>query len=635
MVTLVLPDGTRCEAPKAESILDALRAAAPDAARDVVAARVDGTLVDLAAPLPESGEIALVPKESPEGLEILRHSASHVMADAVRRLFPDVRLAIGPAIEDGFYYDFDLSHKLTEADLRRIESEMEKIVRSDEPFRRFELTRAEALEQVRAHGEIYKQEMIEELDEEKISFYTHGRFTDMCRGPHLQRTGQIGPFKLLSVAGAYWRGDERRPMLQRIYGTCFWTRQALEAHLKALEEAKARDHRVLGRQLGLFSVDEEIGPGLILWHPRGATIRHIIEDFWREEHFRRGYQLVYTPHIASERIYERSGHLENYAENMYAPMEIEHRPYRLKPMNCPGHIRIYQSRTRSYRDLPIRLAELGTVYRYERSGVLHGMLRVRGFTQDDAHIFCTPDQLASEVLGVLDLVDVMMSAFGYTYRLFLATRPEKYLGTEAEWEAATAALRRALEQRGQPYEVDEGGGVFYAPKIDVKLRDAIGREWQGPTIQVDLNLPKRFGVAYVGPDNREHEAVMIHRTVLGSMERFVGGLVEHYAGAFPLWLAPEQVRVLPISDSHVAYAREVAGRLRAEGFRVTTDASNEKIGARIRAATLDKVPYMVIVGGREVAAGTVAVRHRRHGDQGPCDVAELVARLRREAAERK
>jgi len=635
MSTLVFPDGSRLEAPRAATIQESVEAAAPGASAEIVAAKRDGVLVDLTAPLPESGDIALVPRDSPEGLEVLRHSASHVMADAVRRLFPGVRLAIGPAIEDGFYYDFDLDHKFTDEDLRRIEEVMAEIVKSDQPFRRFELPRAEALERVRAEGERYKEEMIQELEDPTISFYSHGQFTDMCRGPHLQRTGQIGPFRLLSVAGAYWRGDERRPMLQRIYGTCFWTREALERHLKALEEARARDHRTLGRQLDLFSLDDEIGPGLVLWHPRGAMVRHLIEEFWREEHFRRGYQIVYTPHIASERIYERSGHLENYSENMYAPMEIEHRPYRLKPMNCPGHIKIYQSRVRSYRDLPIRLAELGTVYRYERSGVLHGLLRVRGFTQDDAHIFCTPEQLADEVLGVLELVDVMMSAFGYTYRLFLATRPEKYLGTEAEWEAATNALRAALERRGLPYEVDEGGGVFYAPKIDVKLRDAIGREWQGPTIQVDLNLPKRFGVTYVGPDNREHEAVMIHRTVLGSMERFIGGLVEHYAGAFPLWLAPEQVRVLPISDAFTDYARDVANRLRAEGFRVATDASNEKIGARIRTATLDKVPYMVIVGGREAAAGTVALRHRKDGDRGSLSLAELVDLLRREMAEKR
>jgi len=630
MPTLVLPDGTRHEIRSGKTIADAVGAVAPHLAEESVAASIDGALLDLSATVPTGGEVALLLKDSAEALEILRHSAAHIMADAVVRLFPGARLAIGPPIENGFYYDFDLEHKFTPEDLQHIEQEMARIVKENHAFKRLELPREQAAERVGREGGEYKLEIIQELTGETVSFYSHGSFTDVCRGPHLPATGMAGAFKLLSVAGAYWRGDERRAMLQRIYGTAFWTQEALDRHLKRLEEARKRDHRVLGKQLGLFSIDEEIGPGLVLWHPRGAMIRHLIESFWWEEHHKRGYRLVYTPHIASERIYEHSGHLENYAENMYAPMEIEGRPYRLKPMNCPGHIKIYQSRTRSYRDLPVRLGELGTVYRYERSGVLHGMLRVRGFTQDDAHIFCTPEQLADEVAAVLDLVDVMMKAFRYDYRLFLATRPQKYLGTEQEWEQATQSLINALVKRNLEYDVDEGGGVFYAPKIDVKLVDALGREWQGPTIQVDLNLPQRFNVTYVGADNRDHQAIMIHRTVLGSMERFVGGLIEHFGGAFPLWLAPEQVRVLPISEGQTEYARATLDALRKAGLRAEADLSNEKIGARIRQATLDKVPYMIIVGKREVANRTVSVRQRTEGDQGAVTLDQFIERLQQE-----
>ncbi|HPQ42499.1 MAG TPA: threonine--tRNA ligase, partial [bacterium] len=401
----------------------------------------------------------------------------------------------------------------------------------------------------------------------RVSIYRSGGFEDLCRGPHLKHTGQIGVFKLLSTAAAYWRGDERNPVLQRLYGTAFWNREDLDEYLENLERIKARDHRRLGRELDLYSVHEDVGAGLVFWHPRLAMVRHLVEEFWRQEHLRRGYGFVYTPHIAQEHIYQTSGHLENYAENMYSPLLIDEKPYYLKPMNCPGHIKIYQTRLRSYRDLPIRYCELGTVYRYERSGTLHGMLRVRGFTQDDAHVFCTPKQIADEVYGIIDLVDTLMTAFGYTYKIVLATRPEKYLGSDEEWDVATAALKEALERWGKPYEIEEGGGVFYAPKIDVKLHDALGREWQGPTIQVDLNLPKRFNVTYIGPDNTEHEVIMIHRAVLGSMERFIGGLVEHVGGAFPMWLAPTQVVVMPITDRQRGYAESVRDRLAASGFR--------------------------------------------------------------------
>jgi len=628
MATLTLPNGAKKDMPAGKTIAEAVDQFARKIAKKVVAARVNGVATDLSATAPDEADVSLILRDSEDGAEIVRHSAAHIMADAVKRLFDDVDLDIGPAIENGFYYDFDLPHKLGPEDLGKIEAEMRRIVEADVPFRRDELPRAQALERLRTEGQTYKAKRVEEMTDETVSFYTHGDFTDVCRGPHIPRTGAAPHFKLLSVAGAYWHGDERNPMLQRIYGAAFPTRQELDAHLKRLEEAKKRDHRALGRQLDLFSTDEEIGPGLILWHPRGAMVRHLVESFWRQEHFKRGYQLVYTPHIASEKIYEHSGHLENYAENMYASMDIEDKPYRLKPMNCPGHIKIYQSSTRSYRDLPIRMGELGTVYRYERSGVLHGMLRVRGFTQDDAHIFCAPDQLADEVSGVLDLVDVMMRAFHYDYKVFLATRPEKYLGTEEEWERATRSLVAALKARELDYEIDEGGGVFYAPKIDVKLVDALGREWQGPTIQVDLNLPKRFDATYVGADNAEHEVIMIHRTVLGSMERFVGGLIEHYGGAFPAWLAPEQVRVLPIAEGQADYARQVHAELRQAGFRAEIDLSGEKIGARIRRATLDKTPYMAIVGGRELENKTVSIRRRKEGDQGAVALEEFVARLR-------
>ncbi|NPV09211.1 MAG: threonine--tRNA ligase [Anaerolineae bacterium] len=549
--------------------------------------------------------------------ERVRHSLAHVMAEAVLSLFPEAKLGIGPAIDTGFYYDFDLPRPLTPEDLQEVERRMRRILEEGRRFQRRELSRAEA-EQLFA-DQPYKLELIADLPEdEPISTYTQGGFVDLCRGPHVESTSDIDPraFKLLSIAGAYWHGDERRPMLQRIYGTAWETEEELEAYLKRLEEIERRDHRRLGRELDIFSIDPDIGAGLVLWHPNGAIIRHQIERFWVDEHLKRGYQLVYTPHIASERIYQISGHLETYADSMYAPMEIEGQPYRVKPMNCPAHVRIFQSRTRSYRDLPIRYAELGTVYRFERSGTLHGMLRVRGFTQDDSHIFCRPDQLEAEVHGVLDLTFYMMDTFGYTYKAYLATRPEKSIGSDEQWEFATQALRQVLEDRGMDYEVDEGGGVFYAPKIDIKLWDAVGREWQGPTCQVDLNEPERFDITYVGDDGREHRVVMVHRTVLGSMERFVGGLIEHYAGAFPVWLAPTQVVVIPIADRHVDYAGDVTQSLRAAGLRARLDDSPERMNAKIRRAQLERVPYMLVVGDREAEAGAVAVRLRSGEDLG-------------------
>jgi len=554
-------------------------------------------------------------------LERVRHSLSHVMAEAVLEMFPEARLGIGPAIDTGFYYDFDLPRSLTPDDLGEIEKRMHRIIKEGRRFERSEVTR----EQARGIfiGQQYKLELIDELpDGEPICVYTQGRFVDLCRGPHVESAKGIpsDAFKLLSIAGAYWRGDEKRPMLQRIYGTAWETKADLEEYLKRLEEIERRDHRRLGKELDLFSTDPDIGAGLILWHPNGSIIRNEIEDFWREEHVKRGYQLVYTPHIASERIYAISGHLETYSENMYSPMDIEGQAYRIKPMNCPAHVRIFQSHTRSYRELPVRYAELGTVYRYERSGTLHGMLRVRGFTQDDSHIFCRPDQLKAEVHGVLDLTFFMMETFGYTYKAYLATRPEKSIGSDEQWEFATESLRQVLQERDLPYEVDEGGGVFYAPKIDIKVYDALGRDWQGPTCQVDLNEPERFDINYVGADGAEHRIVMVHRTVLGSMERFVGGLIEHFGGAFPVWLSPLQAAVIPIADRHQEYAAKVTAALKDSGLRVGLDDSPERMNAKIRRAQVQKVPYMLVIGDREMEAGAVAVRLRNGQDLGAMPV---------------
>jgi threonyl-tRNA synthetase len=553
----------------------------------------------------------------------MRHSTAHLMAEAVQEVFPEARFGIGPAIEHGFYYDFDLPRSLQPEDLAEIERRMAVNQEKNEPFVREVVSRGEAL-RIFADNP-YKIELIEGLPEDEIiTTYQQGHFLDLCRGPHVPSTGEIGPFKLLSVAGAYWRGDEKRPMLQRIYGTAWPTREELDAHLQRLEEAQRRDHRRLGRELDLYSVNEEIGPGLILWHPKGAMVRHLVEQFEQKEQFARGYEPVYTPHIASEKIYQTSGHLETYRENMYSPMSIEEVDYYLKPMNCPGHIMIYKSRVHSYRDLPVRLAELGTVYRYERSGTLHGMLRVRGFTQDDAHIFCMPEQVIDEVGGVIDLAMHMADVFGYDFQAYLATKPEKSIGSDEVWANATDDLRRAMEQRGLSYKIDEGGGAFYGPKIDIKWVDALGREWTGPTIQVDFNLPERFDVNYVGEDGERHRAAMIHRTLLGSMERFVGGLVEHYAGAFPVWLAPIQVEIIPITDDQIDYAREVDRQLVAAGLRVDVNDRRDRMQAKIREAQLQKIPYMLVVGKREAADGKVAVRLRNGRDLGAMPVSEFL-----------
>jgi threonyl-tRNA synthetase len=548
-----------------------------------------------------------------EQLERMRHSAAHVMAEAIQDIFPEAKFGIGPAIENGFYYDFELPRPLTPEDLPLIEARMRAIVASDVPFITREVTKEEARRLFATQP--YKLELIDEIDGDVVGLYQQGSFTDLCRGPHINSTGEIKAFRLVNIAGAYWRGEENRPMLQRIYGVAFDTEEALAEHLNHLEEAIKRDHRKLGRELDLFSIHEEAGPGLVHWHPRGATIRRVIEDFWKDEHIKRGYSIIYTPHIAKVNLWQTSGHWEFYRDNMYSPMDVEGQEYVVKPMNCLGHILIYKTRLRSYRELPMRYAELGTVYRFERSGVLHGLSRVRGFTQDDAHIFCRFDQLKDEVVGVLELALFMIDTFGFTnYKMLLSTRPEKYAGELEVWDEATETLKQALADSRIAYDIDPGEGVFYGPKIDIKFEDAVGRGWQGPTIQVDFNLPQRFDVTYVGEDGQEHPVAMVHRTVLGSMERFLASLIEHYGGAFPVWLAPVQVAVMPIADRHMDYANQLADVLRKEGIRVEVDARSERINQKIRQAQMDKIPYMLVVGDKEAAASTVSVR-LRSGEQ--------------------
>jgi len=555
-------------------------------------------------------------------LETMRHSASHIMAEAVMTLFPDAKLGIGPAIDEGFYYDFDLPRSLTEEDLAKILDLMKDSIKAKVAFEREEISRQDA-ERLFA-DQPYKLELLRDLPEDApISIYRHGSFMDLCRGPHVENTGDLrwDSIALQSIAGAYWRGDEKRPMLQRIYGTVWHSKQELRDYLARLEELAKRDHRWLGRDLDLFSLHEEAGAGLVYWHPKGGRVRTIIEDYWRKRHMEGGYDIIYSPHIGRSWLWETSGHLDFYHDSMYAPMDIDGQDYYLKPMNCPFHIMIYRSRTRSYRDLPLRWAELGTVYRYERSGVLHGLLRVRGFTQDDAHIICTPEQIEDEILGVLRFSLAMWRAMGFAdVDAYLSTRPEKAVGEPARWDQATQSLRRALETESLDYKVDEGGGAFYGPKIDLKIRDALGREWQMTTIQFDFNEPERFDMVYVGDDGQEHRPYMVHRALLGSIERFFGLLIEHYGGAFPVWMAPVQAVIIPITDRHLAFGREVESKLRAAGLRAELDASNDRMNAKIRSAQLNKVPYMLVIGDREVEDGAVSVRLRSGEDLGAMPV---------------
>jgi len=592
----------------------------------LIAARLNGRAVDLSSPL-EEGSLELVTWEDEEGKEIYRHTASHVMAQAVMELFPGTKLAVGPAIKDGFYYDFDLPEALAPEDLPRIEQRMEEIVDRDLPLRREVVSRGEAVELFRSLGQDYKVELLEEMEGEEVTLYRQGDFVDLCRGPHLPTTGRLRHFKLLSLAGAYWKGDETRPMLQRIYGTAFDKEEELSAYLHFLREAERRDHRRLGKELDLFSFHEEAGPGVVFYHPRGAVLRGIIEDFLKEEHRKRGYQMVVTPHLFRGRLWHESGHMDYYRENMYV-FEKDGMEYVVKPMNCPGHVLIYKTRPRSYRDLPLKFFELGTVYRYERSGVLHGLLRVRGFTQDDAHIFCREDQLREQVEECLEFAFYSLRTFGFRdFEVFLSTRPEKSVGSDELWERATSALRDSLVELGIPFQVDPGEGVFYGPKIDVKLKDAIGRSWQGPTVQADFNLPERFNLQYTGQDNRPHRPVVIHRVVLAGIERFYGVLLEHYAGELPPWLAPVQVVVVPIADRHLDYANRVREALERAGIRVEVDDDRETVSMKVRRAQLQKIPFTVVVGDREAEGDTVSVRDRAGRDVRGVPLREFTVRV--------
>jgi len=630
MIKVKLEQGPALELPVPIEAGEALKALGVPSDRRVVAARVDGEMVDLSRPLARDCTIAPIPLDSPEGLTIMRHSAAHIMAEAVRNLFPGARVAIGPAIENGFYYDFEVPEPFTPEDLEKIEGRMRELVVQDQPFGRDEKPREQAIETFKAQGEIYKVELLEEIPQETVSLYRQGNFIDLCRGPHLPSTGYLKAFKLTTSSGAYWRGDERRPMLQRIYGTAFPSPQELKQHLEFLEEAKRRDHRRLGRELGLFSIEEEAGAGLVIYHPKGAILRSIIEDFECREHRKRGYQMVMGPQMLKAEMWERSGHLANYRDHMYFA-EVEGQSYGIKPMNCVAHMLIYRSRVRSYRELPLRFFELGTVLRHERTGVLHGLTRVRQFTQDDAHILCTPDQVKGEIVGVLDFVFQVMAIFGFEYEVELSTRPEKSIGSDAEWESATTALIGALKARQLPYHLCEGEGAFYGPKIDIKLKDALSRRWQCATIQCDFTLPERFDLTYVGSDGGRHRPVMLHRVILGSLERFLGVLVEHYAGAFPVWLAPVQAIVLPITDRVHAYAQKLANKFTKAELRVELDKRNEKLQYKIREAQEQKIPYMIIIGDQEELNQTLSIRQLDGTKLNDVPVKEFKERLKKEA----
>jgi threonyl-tRNA synthetase len=620
-IQITFPDGTVKEYPRGTTALEIARSIGPRLASDALVAKLDGRLLDLAAPLESSGPLQFVTPASPEGLQVYRHSSAHLLAAAVLELFPDAHPGIGPPTETGFFYDFYREKPFTEDDLGKIEAKMRELVQANLPYERVYFPKEEGLKLFNQMGEFLKCELIQEKAEPVFSAYRTGKFLDFCRGPHIPSTGRIKAFKLLSVAGAHWKGDERSHRLQRIYGTAFFSQKELDAYLNQVEEAKKRDHRRLGQELDLFSIQDEAGPGLVFWHPKGGIIRKEIEDFLRAESLKRGYQLVFTPHVARLDLWKTSGHVNFYRQNMFTAMPLDDAEYQLKPMNCPGHIMIYKASRRSYRELPMRLAEFGTVYRYERSGVLHGLLRVRGFTQDDAHIFCTPDQIEDEVASCVDFAKLVLTTFGFErYEVELSARdpadPEHYAGTVEDWQRSEGALENTLRRMNIPFKRMEGEAVFYGPKIDIKLVDAIGRPWQLTTVQFDFWLPARFGLEYVGPDGHAHQPLMVHRALLGSMERFFGVLIEHYAGAFPVWLAPVQAVVLPISEKHAAYAREVLEEVRAAQVRVELDDRNEKLNARIRDAQLQKIPFMLVVGDREAAARSVAVRRRDTGDAG-------------------
>src|SRR5712672_2973003 len=641
-IHITLPDGSVRDVPKGTTAADVARSISPRLADAALVARVaapndgEGELVDLRRPLDHDVKLQILTEKDPDALFVFRHSAAHLLAAAVMELYPDVKLGIGPPIDTGFFYEFLRAEPFTPDDLVKIEAKMHELAAQDRPNERKLMPKPEALELYKRSNQIFKCELVEEKAVEPIvSFYSTGKFIDFCRGPHIPSTKRIQAFKLMSVAGAYWKGQEGNPQLQRIYAAAFFTQKELDAYLYRLEEAKRRDHRKLGPELDLFSIQEEAGPGLIFWHAKGGFIRNIIETWLRDELIKRGYDLVYTPHIMRLDLWKTSGHANFYRENMFGPVQVEKAEYQLKPMNCPGHILIYKSRLRSYRELPVRLAELGTVYRYERSGVLHGLLRVRGFTQDDAHIFCMPEQIETEIEACIDFAFEVMKTFGFSqYVVELSdwdpAHPENYPGSAEDWSWSTGVLETTLTKLGVPFKRMKGEGAFYGPKIDVKLIDAIGRPWQLTTVQFDFNLPARFNLQYIGEDGARHQPLMVHRALWGSVERFFGILIEHYAGAFPVWLAPVQAEVLPLSEKFSVYATNVMAELRAAGFRAHLDDRNEKLQAKIRDAQMQKIPYMLIVGGKEAEAGTVSVRHQSKGDLGPRPLAEFISDLRKQ-----
>jgi threonyl-tRNA synthetase len=634
-VKLTMPDGSVKGFDSGTTGFEVAKSISPRLAKEAIAIKIDGQVKDLSAPIPKDAPVQILTFDDPEGRTVFWHSSSHIMAQAVQELFPGTKLAIGPPIDEGWYYDFEVKEPFSPDDLARIEKRMEEIVKEDAPFRREVKKRDDSIKYYESKDANYKVELLEGIEDDTVTFYYQSRFEDLCRGPHIPRTGIVKAFKLISTSGAYWRGDEHKQMLQRIYGISFPKKSMLEEYLARLEEAKKRDHRVIGKQLELFSVSENVGAGLILWLPKGARVRNEIENFWRNEHLKWGYDLVYSPHIALRDLWNQSGHTDFYKENMYGPMDVDERLYQLKPMNCPFHINMYKSRLWSYRDLPLRWAELGTVYRYERPGVLHGLLRVRGFTQDDAHHFVAQEKMEEELFWILDFCVHILKSFGFTdYEIFLSTRPEKAVGDIADWRRAEEGLRQTLERAGLPYSTDEGGGAFYGPKIDIKIKDALGRSWQCSTIQFDFNLPERFDLYYIDSDGQHKRPFMIHRALLGSIERFFGVLIEHYAGNFPLWLAPVQVKVLPITDNFNDYAAGVVDKLKRHGLRAVLDDRSEKIGAKIRDAELFKVPYMFIVGAKEAEADKVSMRKHGTGDLGAKGTDEAIALLEKEIATR-
>jgi len=632
-INAILPDGRVLEVEKGTTFEQLAGQIGRSLAKAAIAGKKNGELVDLNTPLLEDAQIEIITLDSPEGREIYRHSSAHILAQAMQELYPGTKLGIGPAIENGFYYDFDVEVPLSSEGMEKIEKRMQEIIQQDLPFTCETMDKETAKRLFQERGEGYKIELIEDLPGATVSIYRQGGFIDLCRGPHLPSTGKLKAFKLLSVAGAYWRGDEKRPMLQRIYGTAFPKKAEMDEYLHRLEEAKKRDHRKLGKELDLFSIQEE-GPGFPFFHPKGMILRNLLEDFWRKEHRKRGYQEIKTPIILNEQLWHTSGHWDHYKENMYFT-KIDEEDYAVKPMNCPGSMLVYKRKIHSYRDLPLRMGELGLVHRHELSGALHGLMRVRCFTQDDAHLFLLPEQIKPEIMQMMDFIDYIYSIFGFKYRVELSTRPEKSMGTDEQWEIATNSLRDALEAKGVEFRINEGDGAFYGPKIDFHLEDCIGRTWQCGTIQLDFQMPERFDLSYVGADGEKHRPVMIHRTFFGSVERFIGILTEHFAGAFPVWLSPVQVKILPITDRANEYAQDLKARLEEKDLRVELDLRNEKIGYKIREAQMEKVPYMLVIGDKEVENNQVAVRKRGEGDLGAISIEEFEQKILTEVAEKK